>query len=308
MHLLAYWRIDNYLRDLDEGAGFNFNSNQRRLHDAIDLGETLWLFTVVKGPPRFFLTGKLVLRSKTMNPPDFKYGAYRVWGDLSRSRYFRLRPDVAEDEAFDLLRQLPMDSGSLADCTRITLTQACQTIRGLTAEANAALDRFAANLPDEPRASQLADEYELERRLAAGDGPLERVLLDAHTGVSEDRRRRLLLLARRDRELVRELNALYGGRCQLCAFDSRVVYGVNAAEAHHVVHLARGGEDELINMVLLCPNHHTVVHQTEATFDYSRLTFLFPNGRVEPLCLNSHLTARTDTASPAPPLPAEPPA
>ena len=39
MHLLAYWRLDNYLRDLDEGAGFNFNSKQSRLHSAIEPGE-----------------------------------------------------------------------------------------------------------------------------------------------------------------------------------------------------------------------------------------------------------------------------
>src|SRR5262249_24376516 len=76
-------------------------------------------------------------------------------------------------------------------------------------------------------------------------------------------------------------------------FDSPVVYGVPSAEAHHVVYLSRGGEDTLLNMVLLCPNHHTVVHKTEATFDYSRLTFCFPNGRVEPLCLNTHLSPRS---------------
>ena len=46
-------------------------------------------------------------------------------------------------------------------------------------------------------------------------------------------------------------------------------------------------------MVLLCPNHHTVVHKTRAPFDYSRLTFCFPNGRVEPLCLNTHLSPRS---------------
>ena len=33
--LLAYWRYDNYKRDLEEGAGFNFNSRQPRLHSAI---------------------------------------------------------------------------------------------------------------------------------------------------------------------------------------------------------------------------------------------------------------------------------
>jgi len=39
MDLLAYWRLDNYPRDLDEGAGFNCNSRQPRLHSAI--GESL---------------------------------------------------------------------------------------------------------------------------------------------------------------------------------------------------------------------------------------------------------------------------
>ena len=47
------------------------------------------------------------------------------------------------------------------------------------------------------------------------------------------------------------------------------------------------------NLALLCPNHHTVIHSTDALFDYAKLTFVFPNGRVEPLCLNAHLNART---------------
>jgi 5-methylcytosine-specific restriction endonuclease McrA len=248
MHLLAYWRLDNYLRDLDEGAGFNFNSRQARLHSAIEPGETLWLFTVVKNPPRF--------------------------------------------EAFDLLRRLPLVSGTLEGSTRFNLPQACQTIRGLTPEANTLLEEFTVNLPDEERAWQVANEYELERELLAGDRALEKILRRDHIGPSEERRLHLLSHAARDRQLVKELHDRYSGRCQLCAFDSPVVYGIPSAESHHIVYLSRGGEDALLNMVLLCPNHHTVVHKTEATFDYLRLSFCFPNGRVEPLCLNTHLTPR----------------
>src|SRR5438270_235943 len=83
--LLAEWRIHNYLRERDEGAGFNYNSRQSRLHTAIELGETLWLFTGVKNPPRFYLAARLTVRAKTMNPPGCKYGDYRVWGDLQIS-------------------------------------------------------------------------------------------------------------------------------------------------------------------------------------------------------------------------------
>src|SRR5438552_3816902 len=192
MHLLAYWRLDNYLRDLDEGAGFNFNSRQSRLHSAIQPGETLWLFTVVKNPPRFFVVAKLVVRSKTMNPSGFKYGDYRVWGCLERSRYFKLRLDQPGDEAFELLRRLALISGTLANSTRFNLPQACQTIRGLTPAAHTLLEEFTLDLPDEDRAWKVADEYELERELLASDSALEMILRRDHTGPSEDRRVRLL--------------------------------------------------------------------------------------------------------------------
>jgi hypothetical protein len=292
MHLLAYWRLDNYLRDLDEGAGFNFNSRQARLHSEIQVGESLWLFTVLKNPPRYFLAARLVVRAKTVNAPGYKYGDYRVWGDLHRSRYFKVRPDVSTDEVFPLLQHLPLVSGSVAGCTRATLPQACQTIRGITAEGDRLLEQFATGLVDEDRAMRVADEYELERELTTGAEGYEKVLRRDHTGPSDQRIRQLLSLPPRNRQLVRDLRDFYAGRCQLCAFDSPVLYGVDAAEAHHVVYLSRGGEDTLINMLLLCPNHHTVIHQTDATFDYGRLAFSFPNGRIEPLCLNSHLQPR----------------
>jgi hypothetical protein len=54
MHLPAYWRWNSNVRNLCVGAGFNFNSKQSRLHSAIEVGETLWLFTVLKAPPRYF--------------------------------------------------------------------------------------------------------------------------------------------------------------------------------------------------------------------------------------------------------------
>jgi 5-methylcytosine-specific restriction endonuclease McrA len=190
-----------------------------------------------------------------------------------------------------VLRQLPLISGSLANCSRLNLPQACQTIRGITESGDGLLERFTWALPSEERAVQVADEYSLERELSTGGPAYEEVLRRDHTGPSEQRRQRLLALAPRDRELVKDLHERYSGGCQLCAFDSPVVYGTPSAEAHHIVYLSRGGEDSLENMVLICPNHHTVIHKTDATFDYSHLKFLFPNGRAEPLCLNSHLSA-----------------
>ena len=147
MDAIAIWNHSNYRKDLDVGAGFHFNSNQSRLHTALDIGDSLWLVT-----------------------------------------------------------------------------------------------RIVAN--------------------------------------------------ERNRKLVKNFHELYDGRCQVTGHDSPLLYGVPTAESHHVVYRSRGGADEMENLILVSPNLHTAIHSANATFDYASLAFIFPNGRVEPLILNTHLTKR----------------
>jgi hypothetical protein len=47
MDALMIWKYSNYLNDIDAGAGFHFNSNQSRLHTALNIGDSLWLVTRV---------------------------------------------------------------------------------------------------------------------------------------------------------------------------------------------------------------------------------------------------------------------
>src|SRR4051794_12625700 len=88
MPLLYYWRGDNCHRDLDLGAGYHLNQANPLLHQ-VELGNSLWAFTRSKDG-RYALAAELVIRAKTLTPPSFRYGRYRVWGDLRRSRYFQV--------------------------------------------------------------------------------------------------------------------------------------------------------------------------------------------------------------------------
>jgi hypothetical protein len=294
MDLLAYWRIDNYKNDLDEGAGFHFNSKQSRLHTAINVGESLWLFTRLVGPTglsEYRILARLVIRAKTINPPSYKYGPFRVWGDLKLSQYFKVTEDPTSD-AFELLRVLPLGSGNFANCNRSSIGQSAQTIRGLKSEASRLLESFCEELCIESRARAVTDEVRLEKALGGNPSDLESLLQETPLAYSTSRRLDLISSYPRNRQLVAELQRLYAGRCQLCVFDSPTLYSTDSAEAHHVIYRSRGGPDVFDNLVLLCPNHHTVIHGTDATFDYAKLAFLFPNGRTEPLCLNQHLLPR----------------
>ena len=63
----------------------------------IDIAESLWAFTR-KPDRRYALAAELFVSAKTKNPSGFRYGAYRVWGHLRKSRYFGVeaQPDISD--------------------------------------------------------------------------------------------------------------------------------------------------------------------------------------------------------------------
>jgi 5-methylcytosine-specific restriction protein A len=246
--------------------------------------DSLWAFTRRARDGLYVLAAELVVRAVTRNPPNYRYGAYRAWGDLERSRYF----DVDQGPNADpLIRAL----GVRASSPRLGQAFQGHAAVRVIGDADAhLLALFAADLPTVERVG-IYPEDEFEGRLVHGDAARPRVLREAAAGY--DARRLEYLYAsidvQRARGNVERLHELYGGRCQLCLFDPQDRYGVRLCHGHHVQWLSRGGEDELENMVLLCPNHHAAVHRDDAPFDYGDLAFRFSVGRTEALQLNHHL-------------------
>ena len=94
---------------------------------------------------------------------------------------------------------------------------------------------------------------------------------------------------RRNLELPCLLKELYGFRCQVCGFDFKPRYGVPYSETHHVIWMSRGGVDHSNNLIVVCPNHHRIIHNANPKFDREELAFVYPNGLRESLQLKSHL-------------------
>lgn len=113
---------------------------------------------------------------------------------------------------------------------------------------------------------------------------------NAIASLSPEKRERLTEAFLRKSRLVADLKRMYGGRCQICGESPFAgTLGPDVLEAHHIRWLCRGGEDQLSNMVLLCPNHHAAIHSEDPDFDRRRLQFRFPNGSVSVLRLDKHL-------------------
>jgi hypothetical protein len=268
VHLLYFWRGDNYRRDLDHGVGFHLNQANPVLHN-IGIGESLWAFTR-KSDGRYALAAQLVISAKTMNPKGFRYGAYRVWGNLRESRYFHIgnQPDVSS-----LIRNLGVEAKASILGRSF---QGKAAVRDIGEADHARLLAYADRLPLEPRARLLPEER-LEALLLAGDEvAVASLLRDEPSGIADERRRYLMtVVPRRDRDLVDELRDLYAGECQICRWAPRRSYGTELCEAHHVRWLSRGGNDALTNLVLVCPNHHRAIHRCDSPFDFSSNAFVF---------------------------------
>lgn len=282
MPLLYYWRRDNYEHDLDFGVGFHLNQASARLHET-DLGDSLWAFTR-RRDGAYALAMKLVVRARTHNRVGYRYGPYRLWGDLQRSRYFLLDGQPPLDP---LVRSLSLQVRARS------VGQAFQghaAVRRITAGDHAVLEAHAAALLPEPRA-RLIPEERFEALAVAGDREaVERLLFDDAPGLAAERRTYLYQTAvSRVRQHTQALRERYQDRCQLCTWCGRDHYRRALCEAHHIQWMSRGGTDALDNLVLLCPNHHRAVHAADAVLDFADLAFVFEEGRREPLREPGHL-------------------
>ena len=94
---------------------------------------------------------------------------------------------------------------------------------------------------------------------AAGPSPKANDL-NADTNGETERRDQYISRIIRDIPKARELKVLYENHCQICDHVIQLVDGQTYSEAHHIRPLGRDhdGPDSRDNILVLCPNHHTL--------------------------------------------------
>ncbi|HOI29037.1 MAG TPA: HNH endonuclease [Melioribacteraceae bacterium] len=281
MPLLYYWRGDNYRRDLDFGASYHLNQSNKLLHE-IEIGDSLWAFTKTNNG-KYVLASELVITAKTYNPSNYRYGRYRVWGDLERSKYFKV---IVQPNFENILRNFSITINAKL------LGQSFQghaALRKISYQDNLILKEYSKLLPIEERARLLPEERLEALIYSKNPEAIYKLFKEVPHGIAEKRIEYLYTKSpRRNAEFVVHLNELYKGKCQICSWDPIKHYGRNICQVHHLQWLSRGGEDNIKNLVLLCPNHHSAVHRLDAVFDFSSYSFNFYS-RTEALSLNLHL-------------------
>ncbi|MBO5373538.1 MAG: HNH endonuclease [Lachnospiraceae bacterium] len=86
------------------------------------------------------------------------------------------------------------------------------------------------------------------------------------------------------------LKRLYAYKCQICEGNIGEEYETNIAEVHHIKYFSKSIDNSSDNLLILCPNHHRLIHALNPEFDYDELQYLYPNGKIDKIALDFHLT------------------
>lgn len=100
---------------------------------------------------------------------------------------------------------------------------------------------------------------------------------------------RLVKIRKLNKKISDNLKLLYGYRCQICGLYIGEEYQAQVVESHHIEYFIQTLNNDSDNQLIICPNHHRIIHYSNPTFDRTQLLYLYPNGFQEGLKLNLHI-------------------
>jgi len=110
---------------------------------------------------------------------------------------------------------------------------------------------------------------------------------DSTSGVEEVLK--IVKIRKLNRMIGTELKRLYDFKCQICGENIGLDYGTRIVESHHIDYFVKSLNNDPDNQLIVCPNHHSIIHDKDPIFDRNKLIYTYPNGYKEGLLLNIHL-------------------
>jgi 5-methylcytosine-specific restriction endonuclease McrA len=92
-----------------------------------------------------------------------------------------------------------------------------------------------------------------------------------------------------DKIIGDNLKRLYDYKCQICGLFIGEAYNATVIHTHHIEYFSVSLNNNANNIMVICPNHHGIIHATNPVFNRETKHFTYPNGLSESLKLNLHL-------------------
>lgn len=103
------------------------------------------------------------------------------------------------------------------------------------------------------------------------------------------KKNKLLKIRQLNKSIGENLKSLYEYKCQICGNNFGKRYNTTIAESHHIESFVKTKNNDFDNILIVCPNHHRIIHKTNPLFHKKDLFFSYNNGLKERLMINRHL-------------------
>jgi predicted restriction endonuclease len=101
--------------------------------------------------------------------------------------------------------------------------------------------------------------------------------------------KRIVKIRKYNSSIGKNLKILYNYKCQICGKTIGENYNSHVIEAHHINPFVKSLNNDMKNIMIVCPNHHSIIHDVNPIFDEKKVLFIYNNGFKEGLELNYHL-------------------
>lgn len=95
-----------------------------------------------------------------------------------------------------------------------------------------------------------------------------------------------------DRSIGDSLKRLYDFHCQMTGERVGDSYNTLVVEAHHIIPFTTSLNNDTSNIIIVSPSYHRIIHAAKPDWIPEILAFKHPNGLIEKVMLNKHLSPR----------------
>lgn len=100
---------------------------------------------------------------------------------------------------------------------------------------------------------------------------------------------KIVKIRKLDKAIGDSLKKIYQYKCQICGLFIGELYNAIVIHTHHIEPFSFSLNNNADNIMVVCPNHHGIIHAVNPVFNRESVTFTYPNGYVEGLKINFHL-------------------
>ncbi len=137
----------------------------------------------------------------------------------------------------------------------------------------------------------VSEEYEdlYENAIQADESTFEKILSELNEEGDIIHKYKLVKIRKLYKAVIVELKKMYPNECQICGGKIINSHNYTINEAHHIEYFSISKNNSAKNIMILCPNHHRLVHKSNAQFHRDKLIYKIDDGTEIKIILDKHL-------------------